>query len=157
MKLSFVFIFLLLLPLDGSLPAQRIKPKTKKESPSLNPRQIDFMNRLSDVFYSNDRAVDAFIIQCFGGDYFTVDRKKAYGLRDRTILPTIIRQFRIRYEALQDDKYKIMGLNSIFSSLTNEECVHLFYMSDDEIVALAHKYADYLIHSDAELQKLPKY
>jgi len=56
MKLSFVFIFLLLLPLDGSLPAQRIKPKTKKESPSLNPRQIDFMNRLMD---ENTRAIVA--------------------------------------------------------------------------------------------------
>ena len=153
-KIPFIFIFLLLLPIDGGLYAQKLKTK------SLNPRQIDFMNRLSDVFYSNDRAVDYFIIQCLGDDYvpsYEMDRRKAYGLRNRTILPTIIRHFRIRYEALNDDKYKIMGLNSIFSSLTNEECCHLFYMSDDEIVALANKYADYLIHSDAELESLPKY
>lgn len=154
MKISFVLIFLFLLPFNGSLLGQ------KSKTPSLNPRQIDFMNRLSDVFYSDDRAVDYFIVQCLGGDNvpsYEIDRKKAYGLRDPAILPKIIRKFKIRYAELKDDKYKIMALNSIFSSLTNEECHDLLYMTEDQIVALANKYSDYLIHNDAELEKLPKY
>jgi hypothetical protein len=157
MKLSFVFIFLLLLPFDGSSLAQKSKTKT----PSLNPRQIDFMNRLNEVFNASYRDdIEYFIFQALDGYKISKDemiKKRADGLRDRTNLPAIIRYYKSKAYYPQITDEKVENFNGVFPSLTKEECRDLLQMSDVQIIALAKKYADYLIHIDTELQKLPKY
>jgi|GEM_PF-4232304 len=167
---GFCLLVLFLLPLFGqhsySFPQPTKKKKANDRAATLNPRQIDIMERIDfdlRAFCDLSEFGGQVRFNAYGGMNKPVSeimqRMKA-GLRDRRNLPDVLKQLKIGYER-QGSMLKALTIASVrhdvFPSLSGEECDHLLNMADGDVLDLANRYTNYLIWLDAEIQKLPKY
>jgi hypothetical protein len=172
MKRYFLLTIILALTVTGALYSQGTKKQSKQRAVILNPRQIDFMQRLDfdlcrPISMDNQRGI--IIYEAYGGRISTVEKRISDGLRDRSNLLAVMRGWKRfssmgYYEKFNDHLKAETFQNLMFFSVTVEECHDLLQMTDDEIQALANKYADYYQQidieakkMDAKIKKLPKY
>lgn len=172
MKRYFLLTIILALTVIGTSFPQATKKQQKQKTVILNPRQIDFMQRLDYDLrrpISMDNQRGNVIYEAYGSRISTVEKRISDGLRDRSNLIAVMngwKRFASKgyYEQLSDYLKAETFQNLMFFSVTVEECHDLLQMTDDEIQVLANKYADYYqqidIESkkmDAKIKKLPKY
>jgi hypothetical protein len=172
MKRYFLLTIILALTLTGTSFPQATKKQLKEKLVVLNPRQIDFMQRLDSdlrrpINWENQRGT--IIYGAYGRNLYYITQRIKAGLRDSSNLLAVMRGWKSfssmgYYEKLNDHLKAETFQNLMFFSVTVEECHDLLQMTDDEIQGLANKYADYYqqidIESkkmDAKIKKLPKY